>query len=54
MEDLNHCPYGENPCPKITEVKEALDKVNTALAVITRLVFVMAGIMVLDVGVLII
>lgn len=49
----SYCPYAENDCPKVNDLKEALDKVNVALSTLTKLVYIMTGIIAVQFGVMI-
>lgn len=45
------CPYGANECPKNLDVKSELDRLTKSLSTLTRIVYVMCGVMMCELGV---
>ena len=53
MSDVKGCPYADKDCPKVDDVAKLLDRVASALSNLTRIVYIMCGIFVCEVGVVI-
>ena len=53
-DESNECPYGASDCPKTLSLHDDLDNVNATLMKLTRVVYLMAGIISLQIGFLII
>lgn len=51
MSNNQGCPYGANDCPKVEDVTQLLDKVASTLSTLTRIVYIMCGIFVAEIGV---
>ncbi len=48
-----NCPYGADDCPKLDDIKQELDKVSKSLSTLTRIVYIMCGIALCEMGVVI-
>jgi hypothetical protein len=51
MSNISGCPYQDKDCPKVDDVLDSLDKVATALSTLTRIVYIMCGIFLCELGV---
>lgn len=48
------CPYGANPCPKLIELDEKVDKLDSAIWGMQKTLWVIAGILMCECGLMII
>jgi hypothetical protein len=53
MSNIQGCPYKDKDCPKVDDVAQLLDKVASTLSTLTRIVYIMCGIFVAEIGVVI-
>lgn len=51
MSNIQGCPYKDKDCPKVDDVAQLLDKVASTLSTLTRIVYIMCGIFVAEIGV---
>lgn len=50
----NDCPYGADNCPKVEALEKSLDDLSEKIDTITRIMYLMCGIIAIQLGVLII
>jgi len=48
------CPYLDRDCPKVSEVQEEMDRMRGLLQNMTRILYVIVGIILVQTGVLIV
>jgi len=49
--DEPSCPYGDKDCPKVVALRERIVPIEVSLNILLKLVYVMAGIMMIQFGV---
>lgn len=55
MADMSdHCPYGDGTCPKIDDLEKDVDSVKAMVQGMQRTLWIIAGILICDLGVTII
>lgn len=47
------CPYGAEKCPKVQDMEKVLDNLSEKIDTITRIMYIMCGIIAIQLGVLI-
>lgn len=45
------CPYGVNPCPKIEDVQDDIDRMKDAITEIQKSLYIVIGILTINLGV---
>lgn len=50
----SECPYGASTCPQVARLEKTLDNLETRITTITRLCYVMVGIIAIQTGLVII
>ena len=50
----SECPYGADKCPKVESMEKALDMLTEKIDTITKIMYIMCGIIAIQLGVLII
>ena len=53
-DESNGCPYGASDCPKTSTLHEDLDNVNLTLTKLSRIVYILTGIISVEFGYMII
>ena len=53
-DSLNNCPFNAQNCPKVEDVKRDVDKIADKLDYITRLIYVLIGVVLCEFGVMIV
>lgn len=48
------CPYGDKECPKLVDIKRDIDEVRDSVKDLARILYVIAGILTVQLGVTII
>lgn len=54
MSDAPHCPYAEGPCPKIDDLEKDVDSVKAMVQGMQKTLWVIAGILMAELGVMIV
>ena len=51
---MDHCPYNDTDCPKVNEIKDDIDKLNIAVSNLLKIVYIIVGVCVAELGLVII
>ena len=49
-----HCPYNDIDCPKVNDIKDDIDKLNIAVSNLLKIVYIIAGVCVAELGIVLI
>lgn len=51
---MDHCPYNDTDCPKVNEIKEDIDNLNIAVSNLLKIVYIIVGVCVAELGIVLI
>ena len=51
---MDHCPYNDTDCPKVNEIKDDIDELNIAVSNLLKIVYIIVGVCVAELGLVII
>lgn len=53
MNDTPDCPFGSCDCPKVDRIEQSIERMDATLATLTRLVYILAGAICVELGVIV-
>ena len=48
------CPYNDKSCPKVEDIAEQLDKIHSRLSNVERLIYIIVGLIAVEMGITIV